>query len=333
MTTRRAFLGALACCVLAAPLAAHAQQPTKVYRIGVLSTAGPEMENLIWVDLRRLLREHGWVEGQNLAIEFRYAEGRYERLPELAAELVRLQPDLIMAHGGPGATAAKRATATIPIVFYSTGDPIGIGLVQSLARPGGNITGLTEDIDPEIVGKQLQLLKVVAPTASKVAFLFRVPPSAVVPVVSRYEKALETGAKSLGLQLRQVHLQGPDDINKAFGRFRQDGTGALLVWYVPVTWSNRRQIIDLATRQRLPAMYTHRTYAVDGGLMSYAEDEREVPRRLVVYVDKILRGAKPGDLPIEQPTKVDLVINLKTAKAMGLTIPPSVLGRADELIQ
>src|SRR5215467_410136 len=314
-------------------LPVFAQQPAKIYRIGVLSTAGPELENLIWVDLRRLLRERGWVEGQNLAIEFRYAEGRYERLPELAAELVRLQPDLIMARGGPGATAAKRATATIPIVFYSTSDPVGIGLVQSLARPGRNITGLTDDTDPEILGKQLQLLKDVAPTASKVAFIFRVPPSDVVPVVSSYEKALETDAKSLGLQLRQVHLQGPDDINKAFGRFRQDGTGALLVWYVPVTWANRRQIIDLATRQRLPAMYTHRTYAVDGGLMSYAEDEREVPRRLAAYVDKVLRGAKPGDLPIEQPTKFDLVINLKAAGVMGLTIPPSVLGRADEVIR
>src|SRR5215831_19124830 len=210
------------------------------------------------------------------------------------------------------------------------------GWHRSRAEPcptWGNITGLTDDIDPDILGKQLQLLKDVAPTASKVAFLFRVPPSAVVPVVSRYEAALETGAKSLGLQQRQVHLQGPEDINKAFGGFRQDGTGALLVAYVPVTWSNRRQIIDLATRQRLPAMYTHRTYAVDGGLMSYAEDEREVPRRLAVYVDKILRGAKSADLPIEQPTKFDLVINLKTAAAMGLTIPPSVLGRADEVIR
>jgi putative ABC transport system substrate-binding protein len=314
-------------------LPVFAQQPAKMYRIGVLSTTGPEQENFVWVDLRRLLRERGLVEGQNLVIEFRYAEARYERLPELAAELVRLEPDLIMARGGPGATAAKRATATIPIVFYGTTDPVGIGLVQSLARPGGNITGVTDDTDPDILGKQLQLLKDVAPTASKVAFLTRVPASAVVPLITAYEAALETSAKSLRLQLRQVHLQGPDDINKAFGGFRQDGIGALFVAYVPITWSNRRQIIDLATRQRLPAIYVHRTYAADGGLMSFGADERESVRRLAGYVDKIRRGTKPADLPIEQPTKFDLVINMKTAGAMGLTIPPSVLGRADEVIR
>src|SRR5262245_4910642 len=327
-------IAVLALAILTSSLpAAHAQQPTKVYRIGVLSTAGPEQENFVWVDLRRLLRERGWIEGQNLAIEFRYAEAKYERLPELAAELVRLQPDLIMARGGPGATAAKRATTTIPIVFYGATDPVGIGVVQSLARPGGNVTGLSDNPDPEILGKHLQFLKDVAPTASKVAVLNRVPPSAVVPQLSRFEAALEAGAKTLGLQVRQVYLQGPEDISKAFGTFRQEGIGALLVVYVPVTWTNRRQIFDLAARQRLPALYSHRTYAVDGGLMSYGEDEREVPRRLAVYVDKILRGTKPGDLPIEQPTKFDLVINMKTAGAMGLTIPPSLLGRADEVIR
>jgi len=323
-------------CTLALLLSAtiiSGQPVAKVYRIGVLSTAGPEQENLVWVDLRRLLRERGWVEGQNLAIEFRYAEARYERLPELAAELVRLKPDLIMARGGPGATAAKRATATIPIVFYGATDPVGIGVVQSLARPGGNVTGLSDNPDPEILGKHLQLLKDVAPTASKVAVLNRVPPSAVVPQLSRFEVALEAGAKTLGLQVRQVYLRGPEDIGKAFGTFRQEGIGALLVVYVPVTWANRRQIFDLAARQRLPALYSHRTYAVDGGLMSYGEDEREVPRRLAVYVDKILRGAKPADLPIQEPTKFDLVINLKTAGAMGLTIQPSLLGRADEVIR
>jgi putative ABC transport system substrate-binding protein len=319
--------------LLSAPPAALAQQPAKVYRIGVLSTGGPEQEISLRASLRELLRERGWIEGQNLVVEWRYAEAKYERLPALAAELVRLQPDLIMARGGPGATAAKRATATIPIVMYGATDPVGIGLVQSLARPGGNVTGLTDDQDPEIMGKRLQLLKEVAPAISKVAVLTRVPPSAVVPLISRYEAALEAGAKALGLQVRQWHLEGPDDINKAFTAIRREAFGALDVVYVPVTWINRRQILDLAARHRLPAIYVHRTYALDGGLMSYGEDEREVPRRLAVYVDKILRGAKPADLPIEQPTKFDLVINLKTAKAMGLTIPQSVLARADEVIQ
>jgi putative tryptophan/tyrosine transport system substrate-binding protein len=319
--------------LLSAPPAALAQQPAKVYRIGVLSTAGPEQENFIWADLRGLLRERGWVEGQNLVLEWRYAEAKYERLPALAAELVGLKPDLIMARGGPGATAAKRATATIPIVMYNATDPVGIGLVPSLARPGGNLTGLSDDQDPEILGKQLQLLKEVAPAVSKVAFLTRVSPPAVVPLVARYEAALEAGAKALGLQVRQWYLQSPDDIGKAFVALRQEGFGALHVAYVPVTWINRRQILDLAAGQRLPAIYMHRTYALDGGLMAYGEDEREVPRRLVVYVDKILRGAKPADLPIQQPTKFELVVNLKTAKAMGLTIPQSLLVRADEVIR
>jgi len=324
---------ALGLTLLSAPTAIIAQQPAKVYRIGVLSTAGPEQENFVWAPLRGLLRERGWVEGQNLVIEFRYAEAKYERLPDLAAELVRLQPDLIMARGGPGATAAKRATATIPIVMYNATDPVGIGVVQSLARPGGNVTGLSDDPDPEIMGKRLQMLKEVAPTVSKVASLTRVPPSVVVPQVSRYEAALEAGTKTLRLEHQHFHLQGPDDIDKAFMTFRQEGFGALHVVYVPVTWTNRRQIIHLAARHRLPAIYWHRTYALDGGLMSYGVDEREVPRRLAVYMDKILRGAKPADLPVEQPTKFELVINLKTAKAMGLAIPQSLLGRADEVIR
>ncbi len=329
---RRAFISGITLGLLAAPLAAEAQPAGKVYRIGVLSTTGPEQEQFIWADLRGQLRERGWVEGQNLVIDWRYAEAKYERLPDLAAELVGLKPDLIMARGGPGATAAKRATATIPIVMYNTTGPVGIGLVQSLARPGGNVTGLSDDQGAEIIGKSLQLLKEVAPTVSKVAGLTRVAPSAVVPRVSGGDEAFETGAKALGLQVRVWHLQGPDDIDKAFAAILQEGFGALYVPYVPVTWINRRQILDLSARHRLPAIYMHRTYAVDGGLMAYGEDEREVPRRLAVYVDKILRGAKPADLPIQQPTKFELVINLKTAKALGLTIPPSLLQRADQVI-
>jgi len=317
--------------VLLAPLTLLAQQPAKVYRIGVLSSTGPEQENFIWADLRGQLRERGWIEGQNLVVEWRYAEGKYDRLPDLAAELVRLKPDLIMARGGPGATAAKRATTMIPIVMYNVTDPVGIGVVESLARPGGNVTGLSDDQSPEIVGKRLQLLKEVAPKVSKVASLTRVPPPGLT--YSKYDAAQEAAAKVLGLQVRPWHVQGPDDIEKAFTAISQEGFGALEVVYVPVTWNNRRQIVDLAVRQRLPAIYWNRTYAVDGGLMAYGEDERDVPRRLAVLVDKILRGAKPADLPIEQPTKFELVINLKAAKAMGLTIPPSLLGRADEVVK
>ncbi len=329
---RRTFIGVITVSLLAAPLAGEAQQPGKVYRIGFLSTGGPEQESFLWPPLRELLRERGWAEAQNLVVEWRYAEGNYERLADLAAELVRLKPDLLMARGGPGTSAAKRATATIPIVMWGTTDPVGIGLVASLARPGGNITGLSDDQSSEILGKRLQLLKQVAPTVSKVAVLTRVPPSAAVPRLTGYENALEAGAKVLGLQVRIWRLQGPDDIDKAFTTILREGFGAIDVAYVPVTWIHRRQILDLAVRHRLPAIYQHRTYALDGGLMAYGEDEREVPRRLAVYVDKILKGAKPADLPVEQPTKFELVINLKTAKALGLTIPPSLLLRADQVI-
>jgi putative ABC transport system substrate-binding protein len=329
---RRRFLLTSLAGALATSLAAGAQQPGKVYRIGVLSTTGPEQENFIWSDLRGLLRERGWVEGQNLVIEWRYAEAKYERLPDMAAELVRLKPDLIMARGRPGTTAAKQATAIIPIVMYNATDPVGVGLVESLARPGGNVTGLSDDVGAEIIGKRVQILKEVVPAVSKVAVLTRVPPSGSAPA-SAYVNAIETEAKALGLQLQLWRLEGPDDIEKAFTAIRQEGFGAVDVAYAPVTWINRRQIFALAARHRLPAIYWNRIYALDGGLMAYGEDEREVPRRLAVYVDKILRGAKPADLPVQQPTKFELVINLKTAKALGLTIPPSLLARADQVIE
>ena len=330
---RRGFMAAITGGLLAAPLAAEAQQKGKVYRIGVLSIGGPEQESHVWEPLRAHLRERGWIEGKNLVVEWRYAESRYETLPDLAAELVQLRPDLIMARGGPAVTAAKRATATIPIVMYSATDPVGIELVQSLARPGGNVTELSDDQGVEIIGKRLQLLKEAVPTVSKVAGLTRVPPSAVVPRISGADEAFEAGAKALGLQVRTWRLQSPDDIDKAFDSILKEGFSALYVSYVAITWTHRRQIVDLAARYRLPAIYQHRTYAVDGVLMAYADDEREVPRRLAVYVDKILKGAKPGDLPVEQPTKFELVINLKTAKALGLTIPPSLLARADQVIE
>ena len=320
-----ALLVSLALGLLVAPLAAEAQQGGKVYRIGYLTAFSAEQERPVLAPMRDLLRERGWAEGQNLVFEWRYAEGNYERLPELAAELVRLQLDLFVARGGPATTAAKRATATVPIVTWGTADPVGIGLVASLARPGGNVTGLSEDVAPEIIGKRLQMLKEVAPTVSKVAILTRVIPPAVVPRITAYDNALEAGAKTLGLQFQLWRLQGPDDIDKTFTTLLREGFGALDVAYVPVTWIHRRQILDLAVKHRLPAIYHHRSYALDGGLMAYGADEREVPRRLADYVDKILRGTKPADLPVEQPTKFDLVINVKTAKALGITFPHSIL--------
>jgi putative ABC transport system substrate-binding protein len=332
-TPRLLLIVGLGLALLSAPVATEAQETGKVYRIGFLSPGGPEQDSSLWAPLRDVLRERGWAEGQNLVFERRYAEGNYDRLPELAAELVRLKLDLVVARGGPATLAAKRATATIPIVTWSTTDPVGIGLVASLARPGGNITGLSDDPGPEVVGKRLQLLKEVAPRVSKVAILTRVPPSAAAPRIDSFENAYETSAQTLGVHIRFWRLQGPDDIDKAFTAILREGFGALDVTYVVITWTHRRKILDLAIRHRLPAIYWHRTYALDGGLIAYGEDDREMPRRLAVYVDKILRGAKPADLPIEQPRKFDLVVNLKTAKAMGLTIPQSVLARADEVIQ
>jgi len=330
---RRAFLGAVVGALVVAPLAVEAQPAGKVWRIGFLSPGGPEQDSALWAALRELLRERGWIEGQNLVVDWRHAEGKYERLFDLAVELLRLKPDLFVARGGPAATAAKRATAAVPVVMWNATDPVGIGLVASLARPGGNVTGLTDDQGPEIIGKRLQLLKSVAPTASKLALLDRVAPSAAVPRLTAYYNTYELSAKTLGFQLRIWPLEGPDDIDKAFTAIVREGFGALDVTYVVVTWTHRRQIANLAARHRLPAIYSHRTYALDGGLMAYGEDEREVPRRLASYVDKILRGAKPADLPVERPTKFDLVINVKTAKALGLTIPQSLLVRADEVIQ
>ncbi len=331
MIDRRAFLGALA--LLAAPRAAEAQPTGKVYRIAVLSSGGPDQERLLQAALRERLRERGWVEGQNVVVEWRYVEGQYERAPQLVTELMRLKPDLLMTRGGPVTAAAKRATTTIPIVMWGITDPVGIGVVASLARPGGNVTGLSDDQDPEIMGKRLQLLKQVAPTVTKVAGLNRAAPSAIAPPVTSHQTALEAGAKALGLIFRSWPVQGPDDIDRAIKALLGDGFGALLVPYQPVTWIHRRQILDLAARHRLPAMYMLGAFAFEGGLMAYGEDEREMPQRLSMFVDKILKGAKPGDLPVEQPTKFELVVNLKTAKALGLTIPPALLQRADQVIE
>ena len=274
---RRTFLAGTGAVLLAAPLVVEAQQAVRVARIGFLSPGGLEQDSSLWGALREQLRERGWIEGQNLVVEWRHAEGSYDRLFDLAVELLRLKPDLVVARGGPAATAAKRATPTIPIVMWNATDPVGIGLIASLARPSGNVTGLSDDQGAEIVGKRLQLLKEVAPKASKLALLDRVAPSAAVPRMTAYYNAYEVSAKALGLQFRIWHLEGPDDIEKAFTAIVREGFGVLDVPYAVVTWTHRRQIVNLAARHRLPAIYWHRTYALDGGLMAYGEDEREVP--------------------------------------------------------
>jgi putative ABC transport system substrate-binding protein len=311
--------------LLAAPLAADAQPAGKVPRIGVLfagSAATPGYDTL-----RRGLAELGWVEGQNILIEYRYAEGRPERYPALIAELLSLKVDVLVAGGGtPGARAAKQATSTIPIVLPIVGDPVAAGLVSSLARPGGNVTGLSMQ-DTEISAKRVELLREVLPTVKRVAVL----KDPVAP--AQDPDATQAAARALGLRLQVLSVGRPEDFPGAFEAARKAGAEALIVLASSVFNLHRQRLVDLAAENRLIAVYEHREFPYAGGLMSYGPDLADMTRRAAKYVDKILKGAKPGELPVEQPTKFDLVINLKTAKVLGLTIPPSVLARADQLIQ
>jgi putative ABC transport system substrate-binding protein len=275
------------------------------------------------------LRERGYVSGQNLAIECRFMEGREERAPALAAELVSLKPDLIVAHSFANALATKQATSTIPIVMVSVTDPVGRGLVASLAQPGGNLTGLTYSAGVEIIGKQLQILKEVVPTASRVAVLGYLPgmPSA------DYLKEEEAAAQALGVTLQIHRVQAAEELAGAFAAMTKARAEALLVEVSPFSYINRQRIVALVAQSRLPGTYHHRGFVEAGGLVAYGVNEPDLWRRVGSYVDKIFRGAKPGDLPVEQPSKYELLINLKTAKALGLTIPPSLLMRADEVIE
>jgi putative ABC transport system substrate-binding protein len=326
MTTRRAFLTSLLG-VLAAPLAG-AQPAGKVYRIGLLSPFPPSPAAL--EALGNALRELGWVEGRNLVIERRYLEGgEYERLPALAAELVRLKVDLIVAFGLT-APYAKRATATIPIVLWGAGDPVALGLVQSLARPGGNVTGTSWTATLEAAGKELELLKEVVPRASRVATLDGPLLADEAPAREAQQKA----AQALRLDLFQRHnVRGAEELEAAFAAMTKEGADALRVVDRALLRPQRKQITDLAARHRLPAVYGNRVWVEAGGLIAYGPDARVFPPRVAAYIDKILKGARPGDLPVEQPSKFELVVNLKAAKGLGLTIPPSVLVRADEVIE
>jgi putative ABC transport system substrate-binding protein len=327
---RRTFLAGTGTVLLASPLAAEAQQTGKVPRIGFLGGRTPSDTSPLLDAFRQGLRELGWVEGQNIVIDYRYAEGRFDRLPELAAELVRLKVDIIVAAGGtPTAAAAKNATGTIPIVMIAVRDPVGTGLIASLARPGGNVTGLSDSAGLEIFGKQLEQLKEAVPKVRRVAILSN-PANLYHPLAIR---ELNAAARSLGVQLQLLEARGPNEFDGAFAAMAKERVGALLVLPDAMFNLHRTRLADLAARSRLPAAYGWREYVEAGGLMSYGPSLRDLYRRSATFVDKILKGAKPGDLPVEQPTKFELVINLKTAKALGLTIPQSLLQRADELIQ
>jgi putative ABC transport system substrate-binding protein len=321
MRRRRIIAGLLLSFV--APLAAEAQQPPgKFARIGLLGDVPSFLDDAF----RQGLRELGYVEGQNVTIEHRSPEWKYERLPGLAADLVHLKVDVIVAASPAATEAAKRATSTIPIVFTVSGDPVADGLVASLARPGGNITGLAT-ISPELLGKQLEILKGVAPKVSRVAILQN--PNTHRGVLRQAEGA----ARGLGVQLLSLEARTPSEIETAFATMRSQRANGILVLRDAVFRAQRHQITALAAKNRLPAVYGLREEAEAGGLIAYGASVPQLYRRAATYVDKILKGAKPADLPVEQPTTFELVINLKTAKALGLTVPPSLLHRADQVIE
>jgi putative ABC transport system substrate-binding protein len=330
---RRAFIGSLAGGLLAAPLAAQAQQAKKIPRIGILLTVSPELplSRALLDAFRRGLREHGYVEGQNIAIEYRSAQGRVDRFPALAAELARVKVDVIVTGATPAALAAKQVTTSIPIVAGVMADPVGDGLVASLARPGGNVTGLTF-LAPGLVAKRLQLLKEAVPRVSRVAALWH-PGSFGEHTMRETLNETEGAAQTLGVQLQLLEANSPSDFDKAFSAMTRNRASALIVFPSPMFYNEHRRLVDLAAKHRLPAVYAFREAVDAGGLMAYGANIPELFGRAATYVDKILNGAKPGDLPVEQPTKFELVINMKTAKALGLTIPQSLLLRADEVIQ
>jgi putative ABC transport system substrate-binding protein len=315
--------------LFAAPLAADAQPTGKVYRIGFILTAAPNEVGHLIKALDEGLRELGYVEGRNVVFERRFAEGRQERLPALAAELVQLKVDVLVTGSNPVIAAVKQVTATIPVVMAVSRDPVGAGLIASLARPGGNITGLANDPGPEMIGKNLELLKEAAPRVSRVAFLWNpVPPGA-----GTSKNVVESAARTLGVTFQSVEVRGRNELEGAFAAMVRERANGVVVATDPVFFGPRSQVVLLAARSRLPAVYGLREFAEAGGLMSYGPNVAEQFRRAAIYVDKILKGAKPGDLPVDQATKFELAINLKTAKALGLTIPQSVLIRADEVIQ
>jgi ABC-type uncharacterized transport system substrate-binding protein len=310
---------------------ADAQQPKKVPRIGYLSSRNSGSESARAEAIRLALRELGYVEGQNIAIEYRYAEAKLERLPALAAELARLKVDIIVVTGGdPDIRAAKNATKTIPIVMVGAGtDPVEAGFIVSLARPGGNVTGLT-NLAPELAGKRLELLKEAVPKLARVVVLYD---PALPTSVLQVKELLPVAARALKLTIQPWEIRGTDDFERVFAAMRKERPDGLYVSGGPLMNTNQKRIADFALRSRLPSVYQTRQAVDAGGLMSYGADEADNYRRVAYFVDKVLKGAKPADLPVEQPTKFELIINLKAAKQIGLTIPQRVLGRADKVIK
>ncbi len=322
MIDRRVFISSILLGLFAARLAAEAQPAGKIFRIGILGLGSSEL-------LRQTLREVGYVEGLNLAIEWRDPEGKTERFGDLAAELVRLKVDVIVAINPAATFAAKRSTASIPIVMVNTPDPVQLGLVVSLGRPGGNVTGTTT-LSADVIIKQLELLKEAVPRAVRIAVLWN-PSNPWHPLAL---KGAEAAARSLAVQLQLVAVRGPEELDAAFAAMTRERAGAVLVLADPMTFYHRTRLVDLGAKHRLPTMYGgSKGFVEAGGLMQYWADQADLYRRVGSYVDRILKGAKPADLPVEQPTKFELVINLKTAKALGLTIPPSLLQRADQVIE
>ena len=319
---------ALCTVLFALCVSTHAQQPTKIPRIGLLFTATPSAAAARIEAFRQGLRELGYVEGKNILIEQRYAEGQLNHMNELAAELVRLKVDVIVTIGPAATRPAKEATHAIPIVMGVDDDPVGNGFVASLARPGGNITGLAS-LAPEIGGKQLELLKEIVPRLSRVAVLG----TSTQPGNAQSLREAEVAAQALAVKLQYLDVLSPKDIEPVFRTASNGRAEAVLVLRASVFFSHRKQIVDLAAKRQLPAMYYTTEYVEEGGLMTYGVSITDLFRRAATYVDKILKGAKPAELPIEQPTKFELVINLKTAKRIGLTISPNVLARADRVIK
>ncbi len=321
---RPALLVVLLLTSLGAARSSHAQPTPRTPRVGILGdTSGPQ-----WTAFRDGMRERGWIEGQSLELAWRWSEGTTDRLPALAAELVQLKVDVIVTEGGPATRAAKKATATIPIVMTIVADPVGTGLVASLARPGGNVTGSSSP-SPQLTAKQIELLKEAVPRLSRLSVLWN-PTSPAHPVAL---KEIEAAAAALRVSVQRVEARTAEELESAFAAITQQRPHGLLVLATPIFDAQQRRIADFAARSRLPAVFNKPLFAEAGGLMAYGARYADFFRHAATYVDKILNGAKPADLPVEQPARFELIINLRTAKALGLTIPPSLLLRADRVIE